>query len=71
MFAARRPVDRLGRRPGEVLRRGGDLTRAGVMKQAASRKQFAQGGLLPGVTLNTGPDDFQLTAREFLFHGPA
>jgi branched-chain amino acid transport system substrate-binding protein len=44
----------------EVLRRcGDDLTRANVMKQAASLKQFAQGGLLPGVTLTTAPDDFQ------------
>ncbi|MGF6427999.1 MULTISPECIES: ABC transporter substrate-binding protein [Bradyrhizobium] len=44
----------------EVLRRcGDDLTRANVMKQAASLKQFAQGGLLPGVTLSTGPADFQ------------
>ncbi|WP_050629573.1 ABC transporter substrate-binding protein [Bradyrhizobium viridifuturi] len=44
----------------EVLRRcGDDLTRANVMKQAASLKQFAQGGLLPGVTLSTGPNDFQ------------
>ena len=44
----------------EVLKRCGDeLTRANVMKQAASLKQFAQGGLLPGVTLTTGPDDFQ------------
>jgi len=44
----------------EVLRRcGDDLTRANVMAQAASLKQFAQGGLLPGVTLTTGPSDFQ------------
>jgi ABC-type branched-subunit amino acid transport system substrate-binding protein len=44
----------------EVLRRcGDDLTRANVMKQAASLQQFPQGGLLPGVTLSTGPDDFQ------------
>ncbi|MGJ5176850.1 ABC transporter substrate-binding protein [Bradyrhizobium oligotrophicum] len=44
----------------EVLKRCGDeLTRANVMKQAASLKQFAQGGLLPGITLTTGPDDFQ------------
>jgi len=44
----------------EVLRRcGDDLTRANVMKQAASLKQFAQGGLLPGITLTTGPNDFQ------------
>ena len=44
----------------EVLKRCGDnLTRDNVMKQAASLKQFPQGGLLPGVTLSTGPDDFQ------------
>ena len=44
----------------EVLKRCGDnLTRANVMKQAASLKQFPQGGLLPGVTLSTGPEDFQ------------
>jgi branched-chain amino acid transport system substrate-binding protein len=44
----------------EVLRRCGDnLTRENIMKQAASLKQFAQGGLLPGITLTTGPDDFQ------------
>jgi ABC-type branched-subunit amino acid transport system substrate-binding protein len=44
----------------EVLRRCGDnLTRENVMKQAASLKQFPQGGLLPGITLTTGPDDFQ------------
>jgi ABC-type branched-subunit amino acid transport system substrate-binding protein len=44
----------------EVLKRcGDDLTRVNVMKQAASLKQFPQGGLLPGVTLTTGPDDFQ------------
>jgi ABC-type branched-subunit amino acid transport system substrate-binding protein len=43
----------------EVLKRcGDDLTRANVMKQAASLKQFPQGGLLPGVTVTTGPDDF-------------
>jgi ABC-type branched-subunit amino acid transport system substrate-binding protein len=44
----------------EVLKRcGDDLTRANVMKQAASLNQFPQGGLLPGVTLTTGPADFQ------------
>ena len=44
----------------EVLRRcGDDLTRSNVMKQAAGLRQFAQGGLLPGITLTTGPDDFQ------------
>ena len=44
----------------EVLRRcGDDLTRSNIMKQAAGLKQFAQGGLLPGITLTTGPEDFQ------------
>jgi adhesin HecA-like repeat protein len=44
----------------EVLRKCGDnLTRENVMKQAASLKQLPQGGLLPGITLSTGPDDFQ------------
>jgi ABC-type branched-subunit amino acid transport system substrate-binding protein len=44
----------------EVLKRcGDDLTRSNIMKQAAGLKQFAQGGLLPGITLTTGPDDFQ------------
>jgi branched-chain amino acid transport system substrate-binding protein len=43
----------------EVLRRcGGDLTRANLMKQAAGLKDFAQGSLLPGIMVNTGPDDF-------------
>ena len=44
----------------EVLKRCGDnLTRDNVMKQAANLKQFPQGGLLPGITLTTGADDFQ------------
>ena len=44
----------------EVLKRcGDDLTRANIMKQAASLKQFPQGGLLPGVTVTTAADDFQ------------
>jgi len=44
----------------EVLKRcGDDLTRANVMKQAASLKKFSQDGLLPGVTLTTAADDFQ------------
>jgi ABC-type branched-subunit amino acid transport system substrate-binding protein len=44
----------------EVLKRCGDnLTRDNVMKQAASLERLPQGGLLPGITLSTGPDDFQ------------
>jgi branched-chain amino acid transport system substrate-binding protein len=44
----------------EVLKRCGDnLTRENIMKQATSLKKLAQGGLLPGVTITTGPDDFQ------------
>jgi hypothetical protein len=32
---------------------GDDLTRANVMKQAASLKDFAPDTLLPGITINT------------------
>jgi len=37
---------------------GDDLTRANVMKQAASIKDFAPLGLLPGVKVNTSSTDF-------------
>jgi ABC-type branched-subunit amino acid transport system substrate-binding protein len=37
---------------------GDDLTRANVMKQAASIKELQQGGLLPGIKINTSPTDF-------------
>jgi branched-chain amino acid transport system substrate-binding protein len=37
---------------------GDDLTRANLMKQAASLKDFAPDTLLPGVKINTGPTDF-------------
>jgi branched-chain amino acid transport system substrate-binding protein len=37
---------------------GDDLTRANVMKQAASLKDFTTDTLLPGVTINTSPTDF-------------
>jgi branched-chain amino acid transport system substrate-binding protein len=43
----------------EVLRKCGDnLTRENVMKQAASLTEFSSGTLLPGITINTSPDDF-------------
>lgn len=43
----------------EVLKKCGDnLTRDNVMKQAASLEEFAPGTLLPGITINTGRDDF-------------
>lgn len=43
----------------EVLKRAGDdLTRENIMKQAASLKDLKVPMLLPGVTVNTGPDDF-------------
>jgi ABC-type branched-subunit amino acid transport system substrate-binding protein len=42
-----------------VLRQcGDDLTRANVMKQAASIKGLQQGGLLPGVLIKTSATDF-------------
>jgi branched-chain amino acid transport system substrate-binding protein len=37
---------------------GDDLTRANVMKQAASIKDLALGGLLPGIKVNTSATDF-------------
>jgi branched-chain amino acid transport system substrate-binding protein len=37
---------------------GDDLTRANVMKQAASLKDFEPDTLLPGVKINTSPTDF-------------
>jgi branched-chain amino acid transport system substrate-binding protein len=42
-----------------VLKQSGDnLTRENVMKQAASLKNFELGMLLPGIRINTGPNDF-------------
>ncbi|SCX72575.1 ABC transporter substrate-binding protein [Variovorax sp. EL159] len=44
----------------EILRRAGDnLTRENVMKQASSLKDFDFGGLLPGIKINTSPDDLR------------
>jgi branched-chain amino acid transport system substrate-binding protein len=37
---------------------GDDLTRENVMKQAASLKDFEPDTLLPGITINTSPDNF-------------
>jgi branched-chain amino acid transport system substrate-binding protein len=43
----------------QVLKQcGGELTRANVMKQAASLRDYVASGLLPGVKINTGPTDF-------------
>ena len=43
----------------QVLRQCGDtLTRENVMKQAANLKNFAPAMMLPGITINTAPDDF-------------
>ncbi len=43
----------------EVLKAcGNDLTRANIMKQAASLKNFDPGLLLPGITVNTSPTSF-------------
>jgi branched-chain amino acid transport system substrate-binding protein len=54
----------------EVLKRcGDDLTRANVMKQAASLRDYTVKGLLPGVKINTSPTDFapvsQLQLQKF------
>ena len=43
----------------QVLRQCGDnLTRENVMKQAANLKNVRVGMLLPGITMNTSPNDF-------------
>ena len=43
----------------QVLKQCGDeLTRENVMKQAANLKDLGVGMLLPGITINTGPNDF-------------
>ena len=43
----------------QVLKQSGDdLTRANVMKQAASLKDFVNPMLLPGITINTSATDF-------------
>ncbi len=43
----------------QVLKQCGDeLTRANVMKQAASLKNFAPDTLIPGIKINTSPTDF-------------
>jgi hypothetical protein len=42
-----------------VLKQFGDeLTRENVMKQAANLKNFSTDMMLPGITIDTGPDDF-------------
>jgi ABC-type branched-subunit amino acid transport system substrate-binding protein len=43
----------------QVLKQCGDeLTRDNIMKQAASLKNFSSDVMLPGIKVNTGPDDF-------------
>jgi branched-chain amino acid transport system substrate-binding protein len=43
----------------QVLRQAGDnLTRANLMKQAASLRNFTPDTVLPGVTINTSATDF-------------
>src|ERR1700752_4335155 len=43
----------------QVLKQcGNDLTRENVMKQAASLKNFSSDVMLPGIKINTSPDDF-------------
>jgi len=37
---------------------GNDLSRANIMKQAASLKNYRPETLLPGIRINTSPTDF-------------
>jgi branched-chain amino acid transport system substrate-binding protein len=52
---------------------GDDLTRENIMKQAASIKDYEPLGLLPGVKVNTSPNDFaplsQLQLMQFKGEG--
>jgi ABC-type branched-subunit amino acid transport system substrate-binding protein len=51
----------------QVLKQCGDeLTRDNIMKQAASLKNFSSDVMLPGIKVNTGPDDFFPIEREQL-----
>jgi branched-chain amino acid transport system substrate-binding protein len=51
----------------QVLKQAGnDLSRANVMKQAASLKDFVVPMLLPGIKINTSPTDFYPIEQEQL-----
>src|ERR1700681_3735106 len=52
----------------QVLKQCGDnLTRENVMKQAANLKDFSTDMMLPGITINTSPDDyFPIEAMELV-----
>ncbi len=39
---------------------GDDLTPQNIMKHATSLKNVTLPGLIPGITVNTGPDDYRL-----------
>lgn len=44
----------------QVLKQcGDDLSRENIMRQAASLKDFRSSILLPGIAINTGPDDYR------------
>ena len=45
---------------------GNDLSRANIMKQAANVKNLELPMLLPGIKINTGPDDFAPIEQERL-----
>ena len=43
----------------QVIKQCGDtLTRENIMKQAANLKNFTSDMLLPGISINTSPDDY-------------
>jgi branched-chain amino acid transport system substrate-binding protein len=51
----------------QVLKQcGNDLSRANIMKQAANLKNLELPMLLPGIKINTGPDDFAPIEQEQL-----
>jgi len=51
----------------EVLRRAGDnLTRENIMQQAASLKGLELPMLLPGITINTSPNDYATIKEAYM-----
>jgi hypothetical protein len=49
---------RVRREQGTAISRERSGTRENIVKQTASFRNFEQGGLLPGITVNTSPTDF-------------
>jgi hypothetical protein len=54
----------------QVLKQCGDnLTRENIMRQATNLKNFRSEMLLPGITVNTSPDDYFPIVQLMRFNG--